>query len=339
MKTSKQWREELKRRLAVVNEADRSATAAIIRQFIVEVMSEDQSTLAIHVRGVTVYPEFGTQQDKLQYIQKMGSDKEWLEYPCVQAFAAALDISLKVHASSGGSSEYYQYQSSEAQAPIFHMANFSGTHWSAAVKDDNSGLLDIKPTPGDGNCGAHALYDIWQMYENNLTHTPGDLIDAQIAETIADQALIYARKNALEQVFISSKSMNSEDTLRQVVFAVADTLAKDVDNQGKLTDLGQFFKKLDTRQPLENVVGSMIARISVDQESTDLLLTTLTGQNEDVFVAELQKALNPKHTQQAASSKPSVVGMFSKNGCPESGVTRKSAGQSALPHCDGSLTF
>lgn len=313
MKTSAQWREELKQRLTAVNRADRSATAAVVRRFIVDAMSEDESTLAIIVRGVEVYPEFATRQDKLQYIQKMSVDREWLEYPCIHTFAAALDISLKVHApGSDKSGEYHQYQSSKPNTPVSHIANFSGAHWSSAVKDEKSGLLDIKPTPGDGNCGAHALYDIWQMHENNVKPTHDDVIDAQIAETIADQALIDARKNALEQSFSSSKSRNSNDALRQVVVAVVEVLAKDVDTQGKSTDLGEFFKKLDTTQDLDKVVGSLIARISVDQESTDLLLTVLTSQNQDALVAALQKALNPKQAQ-SASAKPSVVGMFSKS--------------------------
>lgn len=329
-KTAEQWREELRRRLSSINRTNRSVTAAVIRQFIVDIMSEDEKNKAIVVRGVAVYPEFESVDAKNNYIQKMGTNHVWLEHSCLRAFAAALDITLMIHAPGSKHSDAYNYRSTQSNASTFHIANFSENHWSAALKDDTSGLLEVIPTPGDGNCGAHALYSVWQLHENNHMLQKEAVIDSQAKEVKEDFDLIEARKKALNAVF------NKENTKTNSVIASFESLKKIAEALSQQPDdLGVFVKEhlarimtlehsgTDKASLLVDLFERIAARVSVEQESMNLLSAILVAQDQ----LHISQALT-QELAKLASVKPSTTGMFSRS-CSKNILVNETTHQTA----------
>ena len=283
-KTAQQWREELKQRLALADAADRAQTAAIIRKFIIDAMLEDNSSLAIVVRGVEIYPAFDTIAAKENYINEMATDRTWLDAPCLHAFAAALDINLNIHAKGSAQSDVYRYKSSQVNAPVFHVANFSGAHWSAALKDEDGYINDL-PTPGDGNCGAHALYKLYDIHMGDNHQQALSVMDIQVAEVAKDEALIANCKSALSAV-ITEQSTDIRSLARAL------STDKNKDNSGS-SDLGSFFSKrlADTSVSDDSLRQSIINRVSIDQEATNLLCATLLQKGEAELASKLSVAL------------------------------------------------
>ena len=168
-----QWQQ----RLQVLMNAEDATPALAMRQLLVEVMiagasaSDAKIKVGQHVVANFFDQTLGPKQSiakrdaRIEAVMRPG---EWVRDDELAMVARALDVGLVTHVPKSAvrttafSETRVTCEANRINAPVFHVVNSGGVHWSPAlVTPETAGherpTLQQLSVPGDGDCGLHTL--------------------------------------------------------------------------------------------------------------------------------------------------------------------------------------
>ncbi|PHQ79170.1 MAG: hypothetical protein COB66_07425 [Coxiella sp. (in: Bacteria)] len=295
--------EQWQQRLQVLMGAGDATPAAAMRQLLVEVMTAGSSpgdaniTVGQHAVANFLDPTLGLTQSiakrdaRIEAVKRPG---EWVRDDEIAMVARALDVGLVTHVPEGTenatafSATRVTCEADRANAPVFHVVNDGGAHWSPALVTPETARHE-RPTirqlsvPGDGDCGLHTLA---VLVNKHLDIKPKDAPAGPLPVTVRefemaqnDTVLIQSRQEALE-THIAVKLAAGETSL-ETLLETAQTLQASTNGSGDF-NFADLIERVshneagDTRAELTaELSASLAARAGVSEGDTNLLKSAI----------------------------------------------------------------
>ena len=286
---------DLEKRLRFVDRDNQFATAAVIREMLVNAMrkSKKDTDDGYFIIINDVSHPFTSAKQRDDYIDEMARSGTYTDQFCLKAAATLMGVSLTLHTADGTR----DYISKQADAPVFHIKHStSPEHWEFMLENDK-GVLEAKDTPEDGNCGMHALFALYEAHVDRQELSESEQLEA--AEKDAD--LIENRMKAID-AFLK----NTANGVNIKLFA------------GKLLrapqpDVHAIFAELDVTQPEAALIESIAKRASVNEGTKAFFASCLSDVQKKIFEGSLDQKLKLALEQAMQQPTPSLTKNISQS--------------------------